>query len=83
VSAFAVHPGIVETPLWRHLWSRGSCFGGIFSMLARSSVFGVKSAAQVSSGGAAGAAQTAGDCSNPVPGCIAAGRASGQAGRAS
>lgn len=44
-----MHPGIVETPLWRHMWSQGSCFGGLFSMLSRLSIFGVKTAAQASS----------------------------------
>ena len=47
VQAYAVHPGIVETPLWRHMWSQNGCIGGIFSWLARTPLVGIKTAEQV------------------------------------
>lgn len=42
VSAFSVHPGVVTTPLWRH----SSCLGGVFALLSRAAIFGVKTAPQ-------------------------------------
>ncbi len=46
VTPLAVHPGVVETPLWRHLWARSGCFAGLFALARRSSIFGIKTPAQ-------------------------------------
>lgn len=44
VEAFAVHPGVVSTPLWRNT---GGCISGLVHLFSNSVCFGVKNPEQV------------------------------------